>query len=250
MADAPESPGWRESDSELFIQEGEFFVPERAQQIRTICDAIPKPKDPVTMLELCCGQGLLSAALLERFPSAKVTALDGSDAMRQAATKTCAKHAERFETRPFDLAATDWRQANLYSGPDTPIHAIVSSLAIHHLDDAGKEQLYRDLHTMLAPGGALVIADLIKPTTPEATQIAAAAWDDATRETAQAAGDDDAFARFHAENWNLYSDPDPDPIDQPSTLFDQLKWLEAAGFQGVDVHWMRGGHAIFGGRKM
>ncbi len=41
----------------------------------------------------------------------------------------------------------------------------------------------------------------------------------------------------------------PDPIDKPSRLFEQLIWLEQAGFLDVDVHWMKAGHAIFGGRK-
>ena len=46
-----------------------------------------------------------------------------------------------------------------------------------------------------------------------------------------------------------YSDPAPDPIDQPSALLDQLKWLEAAGLRNVDVHWLMAGHAIFSGVK-
>lgn len=41
----------------------------------------------------------------------------------------------------------------------------------------------------------------------------------------------------------------PDPIDQPSALFDQIKWLEAAGLTSVDVHWLKAGHAIFSGFK-
>lgn len=35
----------------------------------------------------------------------------------------------------------------------------------------------------------------------------------------------------------------------PSRLLDQLKWLEEAGFQQVDVYWMQAGHAIYGGEK-
>jgi hypothetical protein len=46
----------------------------------------------------------------------------------------------------------------------------------------------------------------------------------------------------------MYRYFDPDDIDRPSRLFDQLKWLERAGFVDVDVYWMQAGHAIFGGR--
>lgn|SRR5690606_2213941 len=40
-----------------------------------------------------------------------------------------------------------------------------------------------------------------------------------------------------------------DDVDKPSRILDQLKWLEEAGFQRVDVYWMYAGHAIFGGEK-
>jgi len=35
----------------------------------------------------------------------------------------------------------------------------------------------------------------------------------------------------------------------PYRVFDQLKWLEEAGFSAVDCFWMRAGHAIYGGYK-
>ena len=56
-----------------------------------------------------------------------------------------------------------------------------------------------------------------------------------------------AYERFHQLGWNLYRHPDP--MDQPSRLFEQLRWMEAAGFRDVDVHWMKAGHAIWSGRK-
>lgn len=37
--------------------------------------------------------------------------------------------------------------------------------------------------------------------------------------------------------------------EEISRLFDQLKWLEDAGFADVNVHWMLAGHAVFGARK-
>jgi len=37
--------------------------------------------------------------------------------------------------------------------------------------------------------------------------------------------------------------------DKPSTLCNQLKWLDIAGFSKVDVLWMYAGHAIYYGIK-
>ena len=58
-----------------------------------------------------------------------------------------------------------------------------------------------------------------------------------------------AYERFEELEWNLFRETEPDPIDRPSPLFDQMKWLEEAGLTDVDVFWMKAGHAIFGGRK-
>ncbi len=76
---------WSESDSEHFIDEGRYFVPERETQIETICTAIPPLEGAGHIVELCCGEGLLTRALLERFPAATVLALDGSQTMLDSA---------------------------------------------------------------------------------------------------------------------------------------------------------------------
>lgn len=233
--------GWDENDSQEFIDHGRFFVPEREEQTATVLALIPEPGDGL-LVDLCCGEGLLSAALLERFPCARVLAMDLSPTMLEKARETCAAHGDRFETRPFDLADRSWRTFQ------EPVHAFVSSLAIHHLDGDGKCGLFRDLAAALAPGGALVIADLVLPATPASHALAARAWDEAVRRRSlELAGSLRPYEIFRDERWNLWADPAPDPIDQPSPLFDQLRWLVEAGLAGVDVHWMKAGHAVYGG---
>ncbi len=235
---------WSEDDSQLFIDEGRYFVPERETQIETICAAIPPLDGPGTILELCCGEGLLSRALLEHFSQVRVIAFDGSPKMLASVRQIAGVHANRLETRAFDLGARDWRD------PAIGAHAAVSSLAVHHLDGAGKQALFADLAAMLRPGGVFVLADLVAPTSVRGVEIAARGWDDAVKVRAlELDGDLAAFERFREENWNYYADPEPDPVDQPSSLFDQLKWLEAAGFAEIDVHYFKAGHAILSAAK-
>lgn len=234
---------WDENDSRAFIDHGRIFVPDREEQIETLLSLIPP--SPRHIVELCCGAGALAGAILDRFPSCVVHAYDRSPAMLEHARSALARpspRGDRFEGIEFDLADRSWR-----SFPWAP-DAILSSLAIHHLDDAGKRELFRDMARALAPGGALLVADLVKPATAAGVALAARAWDDAVRRRAQEiAGSLEPFEIFRSERWNYYADPEPDPIDQPSTLLDQLRWLEEAGLTGVDVHWMKAGHAIFGG---
>lgn len=235
-------PSWAEQDSRVFIDYGRYFVPERAEQIRVICELLAPRPEPFRVLELCCGEGLLAHALLAQFSNCHVRALDGSPEMLTRAHAHLAPFTGRFTTQLFDLAARDWRT------PAEPVHAVVSSLAIHHLDSAQKQELFRDIYQMLAAAGTFIIADVIEPAHERALAVAARAWDDAVRARAlELDGNTAAFDFFARDGWNLYRHPDP--LDKPSRLFDQLQWLAAAGFTAVDVHWLKAGHALFSGQK-
>jgi len=233
---------WSEESSQYFIDYAAYFVPDRAAQLETICALIPAQPEPFHVVELCCGEGLLARAVLERFPVCHLHGYDGSSTMLDKARTVLQPFGERFTLHPFDLAATDWR-----SFP-WPTQAVVSSLAIHHLDGAQKRELYRDLYQLLNPGGALIIADLIQPVHSLGVQVTARAWDEAVRQAALARdGTETAFEVFHRDHWNIYHYPDP--MDKPSGLYEQLRWLEEAGFSAVDVYCLKAGHAIYGGRK-
>ncbi|MFZ0545525.1 MAG: class I SAM-dependent methyltransferase [Candidatus Promineifilaceae bacterium] len=234
--------GWGESASQTFIEYGRYFVPERERQIGIIRDVIPVGGGACRVLELCCGEGLLAGAILERYPNCSVYGYDGSAEMLGQAQKNLAAYGERFVPHPFDLFESSWRRL------DWSPRAVVSSLAIHHLDGRQKAALYRDIYALLEPGGAFIIADLIEPVNEAAMMAAAAEWDTAVRQRALAIdGHEKAYDFFVESEWNYFRHPDP--MDKPSPLLAQLKWLEQAGFVEVDVFWLQAGHAIFGGRK-
>ncbi|MFS8654951.1 MAG: methyltransferase domain-containing protein [Limnochordia bacterium] len=198
---------------------------------------------PLKVLDLCCGGGALSEAILERVPESMVYGLDGSQTMLEHARRRLARFGGRFRASLIELGDLSWR------GRFEGFHAVVSSLAIHHLDDEGKRRLFKDLLAMLSPGGVVIIADLVAPASKRGTALAAEAWDHAVREQSRETGAGEAFAAFERLRWNMYRYPDEDDVDKPSRILDQLKWLEEAGFQRVDVYWMYAGHAIFGGEK-
>ncbi|MCA9953687.1 MAG: class I SAM-dependent methyltransferase [Anaerolineales bacterium] len=237
---------WQESDSQAFIDYGRYFVPQREYQLQTIADLIPQPDGPAHILELSCGEGLLAEVLLSRFPSVTLHGYDLSPAMLEQAQQRLAHYGKRFVPRQFDLNQTEWRTNQ------PTFHAVVSSLTVHHLDGPDKLRLFLDVYQMLHPGGVLVIADLVAPTRGLGTAVAAQAWDEAVRQRSrQLDGNDAALTYFEHLKWNLYRYPeDPDvAIDKPSSLLDQLKWVEQAGFTAVDVHWLLAGHVIYSGVK-
>lgn len=239
---------WSEAESSTYRDLSAYAVPRREEQIELIVDRVAASDATGDILEICCGEGLLMAALAVRLPDATLLGYDGSDSMLDATRSRVP--GDRLVTRKIDLADRGWRTA------ETPLRAVVSSLAIHHLDGPGKRDLYSDILEMLTPGGVFVLADIIRPLNPAGYAIAAKLWDSETRQRSVALdGDERGFALFQTADWNHFhhGEPDPalnpDPIDKPSTLTEQLDWLRAIGFIEVDLHWMTAGQMILSAVK-
>lgn len=104
---------------------------------------------PRRILDLGAGTGLLSVRVLAAFPDAELTLLDGAAAMLDQARTALGDRAAYVEA---DLAGPL---------PGGPWDAIVSALAIHHLDDEDKRRLLRRAHAALRPGGVFVNAEQV-----------------------------------------------------------------------------------------
>lgn len=242
--EADEPAGWSEENSELFLEFGRIVTPRREEIGEAMLDLLPaQPDEPFLAIDIGIGGGWLSAALLERFQQARIVGLDGSPTMLREATRTLERFPDRFELRQFSLEDTSWA-AEL----GTDIRCFVSSLIIHHLDGAGKQRLYQTLHHHLTGGGALLIADVVAPASERERRHMERAWDETVRlRSERLTGSLDTYERFLDEHWNLYEYPDP--MDQPSTVPEHLRWLEEAGFEGANVFWERAGHAVYGGYR-
>jgi tRNA (cmo5U34)-methyltransferase len=235
---------WSEDASRAFIDHGDSFVPHRRRVLESIAALIPERDTAWTLLDLCCGEGLLSEAVLRRHANCRAIGLDLSLTMRQAATRRLESVGGRFSAVAFRLEDSTWRTYR-------DVWCIASSLAVHHLDDTGKQHLFADAYRMLAPGGVVVLFDVLQHPCALAGQLAAQHWDEyVRRRSVEATGTDRAWRTFVDDEWNMYAHPPlPGDIDQPSTLFEHLKWAEQAGFVDIDVHSLEAGHALMSFRK-
>ena len=99
---------------------------------------------------------------------------------------------------------------------------------------------------MLAEKGLFIVADVVAHPDETVRRLAAEVLDESVRRRSlELDGNTGAFDFFQREGWNTFRTLDPEDIDKPSPLFDQLKWLEQAGFAQIDVAWMLAGHALF-----
>ncbi len=180
----------------------------------------PRGEGPFRILELGAGTGTLSHLLLETFPDGELTALDVSPVMVEA----CAGALAPFGSRALVLQA-DLATAALGSG----YHAVVSRLAIHHLEDGEKRSLFGRVAEALLPGGVFVSSDLIAGETEAETEAMLAEW----RECMRAQGDDPA----EWVQWLAGGD------DLPSPARRQIGWLLETGFHDAKVIWHRANFA-------
>jgi tRNA (cmo5U34)-methyltransferase len=194
----------------------------------TVLDLIPFATDSaIRVLDLGAGTGLLSALIAERFPRAHLTLIDISEGMLDQARQRFVADAARFDFRVLDLA-----EAPL-SGR---YEAVVSALAIHHVNDEGKQRLFQGVYDVLSDGGVFVNADQVLGMTPEIDEEYKAAWLRQVRERGVGEGDLAAALERMEE-------------DEMSTLGLQMKYLEETGFGMVDSWYKNYGFVVYAGRK-
>lgn len=237
--------GWQETDSEAFARLGEVLTPGREEIGRALLDHVPARRgEPFLAVDVGCGTGWLAEAVLRGFPNSRVLALDGSEEMLRRAEGQLAPYGARAELRGFRLEDPAWP-----SRIGEPVRCFLSCLVIHHLSGAAKRALYRRLLERLEPGGALLYADVVEAKSEPGRAHMSRAWgEEVRRRSVSLTGDERAHRLFVEERWNVFEHPDP-ATDKPSGAAEQLRWLEEAGYGGVDVPWARAGHAVFCGYK-
>ncbi len=144
------------------------------------------------ILELGVGTGETTSRLLARHPAATLVGVDASASMLSRARS--ALPADRVELHVGRLEDPL---------PPGPFDLVASVLAVHHLFDSAKAELFRRVREVLSPGGRFVLADVVVPVDPSDAVISLTPG-----------------------------------FDRPSGVDEQLAWLGAAGFD-TDVIWRR-----------
>jgi tRNA (cmo5U34)-methyltransferase len=163
------------------------------------------------VLDLGAGTGLLSAAVAAAHPQARFELLDGSPEM-------LAEARERLGDRVAAVHVQDMARPL----PGGPFDAVVSALAIHHLEDHDKRTLFARVHNVLAPGGVFVNAEQVLGPTPDLARLYVRTWERMCREL----GVSDAELAAATERRRH---------DRCAAVEAQLQWLRDAGFPAVDT---------------
>ena len=168
-------------DPETYLANMLEEVPAFAElQDRTA--AATESLDVDDMLELGIGTGETARRVVARHPNARLVAIDSSQDMLERARAA-------FPEADLRLLRLEDRL------PEGPFDLVYSALAVHHLDGAGKRDLFRRVAEVLRPEGVFVLADVVVPEDP-ADVVTPIDW----------------------------------VMDLPDRADDQVEWLRDAGF--------------------
>jgi tRNA (cmo5U34)-methyltransferase len=185
------------------------------------------PTTPLQIVELGCGTGNLSQALSQRFPTASLTLVDLSGDMLALAQSKLASHQGVLTCHQADF--------NQLVLPNNHYDLVISSLAIHHLQDADKQTLYGTIGQWLKPnGGQFRCADQCLALPAQAHQQNITRWKQWIAEEGASPED--------AQLWHHHTET----MDHYASLSDHFTWMAQAGLQGMDCYWRLLFWTVFG----
>jgi tRNA (cmo5U34)-methyltransferase len=214
-------------------------VLERATLLRVVASFycyFVRTGDQKRILDLGCGDGIVSRTLYAQDHALNIVAVDGSLDMLQAAKMRLAGlPVSAFCQVTFeDIINGKFMQA--------PFDFIASSLAIHHLEFDGKVALFKRIFELLKPGGYFLNADIGLPEHSPYTEWYHELW----RE----------WIILREQQLNLkesFADTPEKARRKPENRYDglqrQLDALKTIGFVHVDCHYKYGMFTVYGGQR-
>ncbi len=202
------------------------IIPHMDVYYQTAVELTKKFNNP-SILDLGAGTGILTELLHQIHPQSRITLVDMSANMLDKA-KNKFNNIDNFTYIEDNYLTMDLKEN---------YDIIISSLSIHHLNDKEKYTLYRKIYQHLNNQGVFINADeVIAPTdTLEKLYV--------EKETT------------HLLKQDLTNDEKEEilyrrTLDTPSTLKDNLTWLDDIGYENVDVIYKYYRYFVLYGQKI
>jgi tRNA (cmo5U34)-methyltransferase len=204
----------------------EKLVPQYKEQHEIIYDLLPGDMEKeIRILDLGCGNGVLSQLALKKLPNAQVVGFDLTPQMLEPYVKNLSEYSGRYE-----LIQGDYRFDSMGSNYDI----VLAGMTLQHLTWGQRKDFYRLIFNILNDNGSFILNDIIIDED----------WDTRNQQY-------DNWLKFIESNGedSKYWFEKHMNKDYPVTLEDHFKWLQDAGFSKVECHWRQQNFAITSATK-
>jgi ubiquinone/menaquinone biosynthesis C-methylase UbiE len=227
-----------------FLQNVRGTVPLTIEQIDMMLQLITAAcgEDIESFLDLGCGDGMLSSAILDEHPHARGLLVDFSEAMLDAARKQLEPHLDRVTFLKADIRQPGWM---LQVASLAPVDAVVSGFAIHHLPDARKRDLFGEIFGLLKPEGIFINIEHVS----SATRWTESVLDDYMIDAIFGKELKASPGKTRAEVAREYYSRVVQDASILAPLEVQCDWLREIGFDGVECYLKVQELAVFGGQR-
>jgi tRNA (cmo5U34)-methyltransferase len=226
---------------ESYTKSADVMIVERNRVMHLFGDIFsyrfPSPVN-LCVLDLGCGDGIVTEYILNRYPKNNFSLLDGCAEMLSKAKERLKEKPVRFIQMSFEEYIDKKIEAEKYD-------FIFSSMAIHHLPFEDKGKIYSKIYAELRAKGLFLNYDVVLPVSEFSEKIQFHMWIDWMNETMAKNNLNDEIGKFNKLP-DIYKSKEE---NKPSDLFDQLRLLAEAGFKDVDCFYKYCIFALFGGTK-
>jgi ubiquinone/menaquinone biosynthesis C-methylase UbiE len=218
-------------------------IPLAQEQIGVMMSILrTRPEAVENFLDLGCGDGILSAAILGEYPSAHGVLVDFSEPMLIQAREQLKDYGMQLTLENLDYGEPAWVDK---IQPFSPFDAVVSGYSIHHQPDEQKQVIYQQIYSLLKSGAWFVNIEHISSEAMTNINLFEDHYLSARYAIEQRNGGTRSFKELEQEYKNR---PDKEAnILAPVEL--QCDWLREIGYEEVDCYFRIYELAVFAGRK-
>ncbi len=231
---------WQEADTTTNYHRARPGIPFADAQFDIVERVLTAHKVEVEcLLDLGCGDGIATEAMLDRFPVSKAVLVDFSEPMLAAARERFGSSTTDTNIVVGDLLGSGWiADARSHA----PFDLVISRYAIHHLPHARKQSLYAEILDLLKPGGMFVNIEHVSSPNVEYQS----AFDRMLVEGIHALAGDAQTIEDVERAYRNRKDAETNILAPVET---QCEWLREIGYVDVDCVFKALELAVFAGRR-